>query len=324
MPTPFTIYVQPGEQAIARAIAQLPQEENTPARIVLAPGIYREKVELRRANTTLEGNAAADTHIVWGDAATDLMPDGSKRGTFRTATLFTDGEHITLRNLTIENDAAPRERAGQTVALYADGDFFTCEDCVLKSHQDTLFTAPLPPTEIQKDGFIGPKQHAPRTPQRHLYLRCEIRGDIDFIFGGAAAWFERCDIVSVDGRADQSAPCAGYATAASTPQGQRFGYVFSHCRFLGEGVAQGCIYLGRPWREWARTVLLFCELGEHIHPAGFDDWNKPHAHETIFYAEYGCTGPGAAGKRAPFVRALTQQEADAMTQEAFFTALGGA
>ena len=305
-----------GEGALQRALDSLPQD-GSPALLRLAPGIYREKVVLARPNTTLEGAGADCTRIVWGDAAYTLLADGRKRGTFRTATLRTDAPGITLRGLTIENDAGPREVAGQAIALYADGDGLLCEDCRLLGAQDTLFTAPLPPKEIEKDGFIGPKQHAPRVAQHHVYRRCLICGDVDFIFGGAAAWFDRCTIKSIDGRSDRSAPYVGYATAASTPEGQRLGYVFSHCRFVGEGVPEGSVYLGRPWREFAKTVLIDCELGAHIAPAGFHDWNKPAAHDTAFYAECGSFGPGAAGERCAFSRALSREEAGSLTLSAF-------
>lgn len=320
MTEPQIIQIAPGPDALTNAIASLP-DNGEPVCLRLLPGTYREKITLARPNTTLEGSGAENTRIVWDDGALEILPDGMKRGTFRTATLMVDAPHVTLRGLTIENAAAPREKAGQAIALYADGDFFLCEDCRLRSFQDTLFTAPLPPKEVEKNGFIGPKQFAPRTPQRHTYRRCRIEGDIDFIFGGAAAWFEDCDIVSVDGRSDRTAPTVGYATAASTPEGQRFGYVFSHCRFSGEGVADGSIYLGRPWREFAKTVLLHCELGPHIQPAGWDDWNKPVFHERGFYGEYGCTGPGSQAARAPFAHRLTDEEAEKITYQALMESL---
>ena len=316
MTSPIILSVRPGSGALQAALDRLPQD-GTPAVIRLAPGVYREKAVLARSHTTLEGASAGSTRIVWGDGAREILEDGMKRGTFRTATLRTDGAHITLRRLTIENDAAPREKAGQAIALYADGDHLLVEDCVLRSFQDTLFTAPLPPKEIEKNGFIGPKQHAPRVAQHHVYRRCLISGDVDFIFGGAAAWFDRCTIQNIDGRSDRSTPYVGYATAASTPEGQRFGYVFSHCRFVSEGVPDGSVYLGRPWREFAKTVMIDCELGAHIAPAGFHDWNKPAAHDTAFYAECGSFGPGAAGERCAFSRALSREEAGSLTLSAF-------
>ena len=118
------IHVQPGR--LADAIANLPPDDGSPVTLKLAAGEYREKVALSRANTTLEGENAENTRIVWNDGAYTILPDGMKRGTFRTATLLVDAPHVTLQNLTVENDAVPRSEVGQAVALYADADHFTC------------------------------------------------------------------------------------------------------------------------------------------------------------------------------------------------------
>lgn len=318
----LTITIRPGENTLQRAIDSLPAD-GTPAVIRLEPGEYREKVELRRDNTTLEGTGAGKTCIIWDDAANALHADGRKNGTFRTYTLLVLADGCTLRGLTIRNAAAPRETVGQCIALFADGDRFTCEDCVLLSAQDTLYTGPLPLREVIPGGFLGPTQLLPRRAQRHTYRRCEICGDVDFIFGGAAAWFEDCDIVSINAYTDGRVP-GGYATAASTPQGQKFGYVFYHCRFrAGDGVADGTMYLGRPWREYAKTVLIACEIGPHICPAGWDDWGKPAFHRQGLFAEYACCGPGSdASARAAFSRMLTADEAAGYTYDAFMESLG--
>ncbi|MBQ3485785.1 MAG: pectin methylesterase [Clostridia bacterium] len=316
-----TIHVTPGENALQSAIDRLPAD-GTPAVIRLAPGVYREKVELRRPNTTIEGIGAAQTRIVWADAATALHADGQKRGTFRTYTLLVLADGCTLQGLTIENAAAPRESVGQCIALFAESDLFTCEDCTLLSAQDTLYTGPLPPREVIPGGFLGPTQLLPRRAQRHIYRRCTIKGDVDFIFGGAAAWFEDCDIVSVNAYTDGRVP-SGYAAAASTPEGQKYGYVFHRCRFLaGEGVPDQCMYLGRPWREYAKTVLLHCFIGPHIKPEGWDDWGKPAFHEHGFYAEYGCIGPGSdLSARADFAHVLTDAQAAEYTLESFLKSM---
>lgn len=313
------ISVVPG--GLQAAIDHLPADDS-PVTLRLAPGVYREKVELRRPYTTIEGSGAAATRIVWADAATAPHPDGLNTGTFRSYTLLVLTDHCALRGLTVQNAAAPREKVGQCVALFADGDFFSCEDCTLLSFQDTLYTGPLPPKEVQKNGFLGPTQFLPRKPQRHTYRRCRIEGDVDFIFGGAAAWFEDCDVVSVNGYTDGRIP-GGYATAASTPEGQKYGYVFRNCRFLaGEGVPDASMYLGRPWREFAKTVLLDCHIGPHIKPEGWDDWGKLIFHEVGFYAEYGCSGPGSGlTRRAPFARQLTAEDAAKITYEDFLASL---
>ena len=310
--TSMTIRVEPAPGALQKALDSLP-DNGVPVTVRLAPGIYRERVVIRRPDTTLEGEDAAVTRITADCGGKDLLPDGSRCGTFRTATLRTDAPRITLRRPTVENGAWPREKRGQAIALYADGDAFLCEDCVLLSWQDTLFTAPLPPREIEPGGFIGPKQYAPRTLQRHCYRRCTIRGDVDFIFGGAAAWFEDCTILTEDGREDRKEPFVGYCTAASTPQGQALGYVFRRCRFGCRGeIPPGSTYLGRPWREYAKTMLIDCSWEAHIHPALWHDWGKPAFHRLGDYAQ-----TNACGAAAPFARMLSAEEARTITWEYF-------
>ncbi len=309
--------VHPG-QSLQAAINSLPND-GAPALIRLESGVYEEKVELCRPHTTIIGAGAECTCITWADAATAPHPDGMNVGTFRSYTLLVLADGCGLRGLTIRNDAGQQTDSGQCVALFADGDGFICEDCTLVSTQDTLFTGPLPPKEALKNGFLGPTQHLPRKPQRHTYRRCVIKGDVDFIFGGAAAWFEDCDVVCI--RRGNRTP-GGYATAASTPEGQKYGYVFRNCRFRGENVPEGSFLLGRPWREFAKTVLLECDIGPHIRPEGWDNWGKPNFAATGLYAEYGCTGPGSdVSARAAFSRTLTAQEAAAITYEDFLNSL---
>ena len=299
--------------SLQSAISALP-EDGSPACITLTPGLYREKVALRRPRTTLQGSGAGETILAWDDGATDIHPDGVKRGTFRSYTLLVLADSCSVRGLTIRNDAGQRADSGQCIALFADGDGFICEDCQLVSTQDTLFTAPLPPKEVIPGGFLGPTQLLPRKAQRQTYLRCVIKGDVDFIFGGAAAWFEDCDVVCVprEGRSP-----GGYCTAASTPEGQKYGYVFHRCRFRAENVPEGSFYLGRPWREHARTVLLHCHIGPHIRPEGWDDWGKESFPHTGFYAEYGCSGSGSRMAKRLFSRQLTEEEAAKITYEDF-------
>lgn len=305
--------IRPGE-SLQAAIDSLPLD-GSPALICLEPGLYHEKVELRRPHTTIAGAGADNSCITWDDAATALHPDGGKNGTFRSYTLLVLAEDCHLRDLSIRNAAAIRENAGQCIALFADGDGFTCDNVALISHQDTLFTAPLPPTEVIPGGFTGPTQMLPRTPQRQTYRHCTIKGDVDFIFGGAAAWFEECEIVCVN-RHEAGRAASGYATAASTPEGQKYGYVFHRCRFTGEDVPDASFFLGRPWRGFAKTVLLDCCIGPHIRPEGWDDWGKTDFARTGLYAEYGCTGPGSGtSARAAFSRVLTAAEAAAITYE---------
>lgn len=86
--------------------------------------------------------------------------------------------------------------------------------------------------------------------------------------------------------------------------------LLDHCRFTSMDCPKGSVYLGRPWRNFAQTVLIHCELGEHVHPQGFHDWKKAEAHSAIFYGEYQNFGQGAdRTKRADFARQLEEKEA---------------
>ena len=242
--------------------------------------------------TISQSNIVLDSRTFSADVgARELHADGRPYHTFRTATLLIDGDGVKLRNCTIENTAGPGEVAGQAIALYLDGDDIEVIDSVLKGNQDTLFLAPLPPKEYEKDGFLGPKQFTPRTRRTFLFRNCKIYGSVDFIFGGAAAVFENCDFISV-------AP--GYIFAPSTPEDVDMGFVARNCRFLcEENVPDESCYIARPWREFGKVRLESCFLDRHIHREGWHDWGKTDARRTIRFEEYGSYGPGACKESRP-------------------------
>ncbi|MDD5935382.1 MAG: pectinesterase family protein [Clostridiales bacterium] len=309
---------------IAEAIKSVPVDNTEYITIFIRKGTYREKLVVDRPFICFLGEDANETIITYDDYALMMMEDGVKRGTFRTPTVFINTHDFIARNLTFQNSAGFGNKVGQALALYVDGDRIVFDDCKMLGSQDTLFTAPLPPTPHEPGGFTGPKEFAPRVNGRHYYHKCYIRGDVDFIFGSATAYFDNCEIFSQ--KNDDLPPAKhledqkiyGYVTAASTPKDQEYGYVFSNCQLTSD-CPRKSVYLGRPWRNYAKTVFLNCELGDHIRDEGWCDWNKPEAHETILYAEYHNTGAGADGvarqKRASFSRQLTDEEALNYTKE---------
>lgn len=304
--------------SITEAIDSIPFTNRTPVCIEIAPGFYHEKIILDKPFVSLVGmgQTPSETIISYDDFAYDRMSDGSKRGTFRSYTLFVHASDVTLRNLTIENASGDSQTHGQAIALYAECDRFMVDSCRLLGHQDTLFTGPLPPKEIEPNGFVGPTQFEPRINGRHYYRNCYICGDIDFIFGSATAYFEQCTLESLRRSTPSEYDAAipeGYVTAASTPEGQRYGYVFFRCAFTSEDCPPASVYLGRPWRDFAKTVLIDCTLGTHIHPAGFHDWDKTQARKTIYYAEHTRT---PSFTRADFVHTLSVAETDSYAKEA--------
>ncbi len=251
--------------------------------IYVKNGVYKEKVIVPSwvENIDIIGEDRDKTIITYDDHA-----NINKMGTFRTYTVKVEGSDITFKNLTIENNAA---QLGQAVALHTEGDRLKFINCRILGNQDTIYT--------------GAKF-------TRLYFKdCYIDGTTDFIFGPSTALFEDCIIHSKHN---------SYVTAASTPKEAKYGYVFKHCKLTAEpGVDK--VYLGRPWRPYAYTLFIECELGKHIVLAGWHNWGKQSNEETARYMEYKNTGEGAnASERVAWSKQLTKKEAEAVTVDAIF------
>lgn len=279
--------------------------DNNNETIFIKKGIYKERIEIRKNNITLIGEDTDETIITEGFYARMIMPDGSKRGTFRSYTFLVYANNFSASNITFENSAGFGDNVGQAIAVYAEGDNITFNHCKILGHQDTLFTGPLPLKEKQPGGFTGPTIDGERKLVHQLYEDCFICGEIDFIFGSATAYFKNCTLFALN----RNEPINSYYTAPSTYEGQAFGYVFDNCTFTGNCPPKS-VALSRPWRIHAKVVLLNCEYSDQIIDEGFTDWNKPESHETVYYAEYNGHGDGyKPEKRAAYVHQLDEAQA---------------
>ena len=256
--------------------------------IYIKKGTYKEKVIIPQwlQNIELCGEDRDATIITYDDHANVVFPPtGKGMTTFRTYTLKVEANDITLRNLTIENNAA---RLGQAVALHTEGDRLLFVNCRFLGNQDTVYTG------------------MPRT--RMLFHDCYIEGTTDFIFGPATAWFEHC---TIHGKVNS------YITAASTPKDVDYGYVFSNCTVTAADSVTS-LYLGRPWRDYGYTLFMNCELPGVICPEGWHHWEQ-HREQTARYFEYNNRGEGAnPANRVGWSRQLTKKEAQQITLERVF------
>lgn len=273
-------------------------------RINLAEGIYREKIEISVPHIELVGANAENTVIVYGDYAKKLDEAGREYNTFRTYTAAVLAEHAAMRNLTVENDSRSPETKGQEIALTVCADDFCAAGCRFVSTQDTIFCGPLPSDLIERyDGFLKDPLRAPGY-QRHIFKNCFIAGTVDFIFGCGDALFESCEIKSLyDVRGH------GYVAAPAHALSQEVGFVFDSCRFThAEGVAEGSVFLARPWRDHGKASFIDCEYSAHIAKSGFDKWNDTNRDKTARFSEYGAQRSG----RAPWSRVLSEEEKNAL------------
>lgn len=305
--------------SIQEGLNSIPQNNDSEVILFIHNGTYQERVTVTVPYVTFLGESRENTRLTFGLYAQMPSEDVGKLGTFRTYSCMIDTHDFTARNMTFENSAGPGTEVGQALALYVDGDRIQFDNCCLLGNQDTLFTGPLPPKEIEPNGFIGPKQHKPRINGRHYYHDCYIEGDIDFIFGSATAYFEGCEFFSKN----TNSPVNSYVTASSTPQGQAYGYVMENCRFTGN-CPPHTAYLGRPWRDFAKTILLNCWMDDHICPEGWHDWGKTQARTTVFFGEYNSLGPGAVMERRPeWVKRLSENDLPSFTRQAVLSGNDG-
>jgi len=256
--------------------------------VLIKPGSYREVVHVPRGKAPLAivGEDPVATRITYDRKASDTGTDGAAIGTFRSATMFIEGDDVVVANVTVENAAGP---AGQAVALRVEGDRVVIRNSRLLGWQDTLLL----------------------NRGRQYIEDTYIAGHVDFIFGGATAFFSRCHV---------HAWRDGYLTAASTPADQPYGFVFADSIVTGEPEVR--TYLGRPWRDFAQTTFLRTVMGAAVVPEGWHNWDRPEREGTARYAEYGSSGPGALSlnRRVRWSRMLDAGEAARLTVAAV---LGG-
>lgn len=251
--------------------------------ISIKKGVYKEKlvVPAQKSRIRLLGENRENTIITFDDYS-----GKGNINTYTSHTVLVQGNDFSAENLTFENSAGP---VGQAVALHVAADRVTIKNCRVIGNQDTLFPS--------------------ADTSRQYYVDCYIEGTTDFIFGAATVVFERCHIHSKKN---------SYITAASTTEAQPYGFVFLNCKLTADSSFKK-VYLGRPWRPYAKTVFINTQMGDHILPAGWSVWNKNDNHKTTFYAEYGSYGAGfIEGQRVEWSHQLSKKQVKEYTLKNIF------
>ena len=228
-----------------------------PITLYIKNGVYNEKIELPANNTdvTFIGENVDSTIITWNDYS-----GKGKHTTFTSYTAKISGNRFRAENITFANSAGP---VGQALALYVDANRAFFKNCKFLGNQDTIFLS---------------GENA-----KQLFLNCYIEGTTDFIFGPSTALFKNCII---KGKSNS------FITAANTPKANKYGFVFENCKIITDPAVTK-LFLGRPWRAFAHTVFIHCDLPGAIAPEGWDNWGNKENEKTTFYGEYKNRGDGA-------------------------------
>ncbi len=274
---------------VQAAFDAVPQNNQAPINIFIKNGIYKEKLHLDDSKNLVSiiGEDAQKTILTYDDHTGKLSSKGDTINTRTSYSFLLKANDFTAKNITFQNDAG--FNAGQAVAAEIDGDKASFYNCRFLGFQDVLFTN----SDVS----------------RQFYKDCYIEGTTDFIFGSATVWFQNCHIYSKKN---------SHITAASTPANHTYGYVFKDCILTADTSLHG-VSLGRPWRPFASVTYINCNIGSHVLPEGWRNWNNTENYKTVRYAEYKNVGVGAdISKRVAWAKQLTDEEVKAYTIENIF------
>ncbi|MBD7910575.1 pectinesterase family protein [Clostridium cibarium] len=265
-------------------------------------GVYKEKITISKPYISIIGENKNNTKLTYNVANGDPKPGGGKYGSADCAALTVGENDFIAQNISFENShLKDTGKDVQASCVYTYGDRISFNNCNFYSGQDTLCA------------------YTYGVDKSRVYFKdCFIQGSVDFIWGGATALFDNCTLNELrDG---------GMYTAANTPQGQKYGYVFLNCTLTANGDVNytsrtnprwktpSTVYLGRTYGDYCHVSYINCKLNAPVNPAGWLKMNNNN-NNTALLEEYGCTGIGAnRSKRVPWSKALNSSQASRYTK----------
>ncbi|GMN37941.1 hypothetical protein TIFTF001_007229 [Ficus carica] len=235
--------------------------------IYVKAGVYEEYVSIEKKKKYL---------MMIGDGINQTIITGNRSvvngwTTFKSATFAVVGPGFVAMNITFRNTAGPSEH--QAVAVRNSADLSTFYSCSFEGYQDTLYTHSL----------------------RQFYRECDIYGTVDFIFGNAAVVFQNCNLYA---RLPMTGQFNAITAQGRTDPNQNTGTSIHNCTVkaaddLASSNGGAKTYLGRPWKEYSRTVYMQSYIDSVVDPVGWREWNGDYALSTLYYAEHSNTGPGS-------------------------------
>ncbi|HSK13473.1 MAG TPA: pectinesterase family protein, partial [Phnomibacter sp.] len=292
--------------SVQAAINAAPTGSTTPYIIFIKNGKYFEKITVpsNKPFIHLVGESVANVVLYHNTGASDPLPGGGTVGTQNSASFTVNATDFAAFNITFANTYGD---GTQGVAVLVNNDRAVFKNCRFLGNQDTLYVK----------GSGTPRQY---------FRDCYIDGNVDFIFGSAAALFDST-VVYAKSRSNAG---NSFITAANTPAGQPYGFVFRQST-IPENTGATKYFLGRPWQNSTganpvahnKTVLLNTTMGNNtIRPEAWTTWDAGTNTSLIYYGEYNSRdfagNPTNVSQRVPWSYQLSQAEADGYTMTNIF------
>ncbi|GAB2240176.1 hypothetical protein Droror1_Dr00020694 [Drosera rotundifolia] len=253
-------------KTVKEAVAAAPNNGKIKYVIYVKKGTYKENVKIAKKNIMLVGDGM-DLTIITGSLN---VVDGAT--TFNSATVAATGDGFMAQDIWFQNTAGAQKH--QAVALRVGADQTVINRCRIDAYQDTLYAHSL----------------------RQFYRDSIITGTVDFIFGNAAVVFQNCQLTARKPMAQQFNTVT--AQGREDPN-QNTGTSIQNCQITASSDLQPVqstfkSYLGRPWKQYSRTVVMQSYIANHIDPTGWSVWSGDFALGTLYYGEYANRGPGSS------------------------------
>ncbi|KAH6820341.1 hypothetical protein C2S53_017711 [Perilla frutescens var. hirtella] len=283
-------------KSINEALATLPKKNNESFIVIhIKAGVYNENIDIPKGLNKLVfvGDGPKST-IITGDKS---MAGGVQ--TYYTATLAVNGQDFLAKDIGVENTAGPN--GNQSLAVRVSGDRAIFYNVVMDGYQDTLCA----------------------DTHRQFYRNCTISGTVDFVFGNGLALFQDCTFVVRKPGPKQA--CMVTAQGRSDANSNS-AIIIQNGHFKADPAllaAQPPVtsFLGRPWKEMARTIIMQSDIEGFINPTGWAPWVGNVGLDTCYYVEHNNRGPGAKTTgRAKWkgIRHLTPEQVQSWTGRAVY------
>jgi pectin methylesterase-like acyl-CoA thioesterase len=262
------------------AVDRVEPHRDKPIEIFVGKGTYEEMIRVQREKVKVHliGEDRKQTVIQY------LNNDKLNPGWIQRSVFGVEADDFVLENLTVRNTTL--YKGSQAEAVYVNAERCTLRNADFLSFQDTL----------NLNGSVFVKD-------------CYVEGDVDFVWGYGAVFFENCELRAVHD---------GYYVQSRNTVAQP-GFVFVRCKLTAAPEVKNC-WLARIETNrfpGSQVAFIHCEMGAHVPPAAWSVKGPPS--EQLRFQEFGTSSsadkrPLDLTRRSPAAKQLKSDEADALSK----------
>ncbi|KAK7397078.1 hypothetical protein VNO78_18245 [Psophocarpus tetragonolobus] len=248
---------------IANSLSACPKNNTCACIIYVKRGRYEERVVIPKdvGKVLMFGDGPEETVVV--GLNTRIVTTS-----FRAATFVVMGKGFICKDMGFSGSGAPA-----LLVLADNAAFFNCK---IDGEEGSLYAV----------------------AQRQFYRDCEILGSVDIIKGDSATVIQNSQIIVKARNSSDLVLRRNVVSAQSRlDKYERTGLVIQNCTIAAQEESSHALtattYLGSPYSEYSRTIIMESFVGDVIHPKGWCKRSDNYGIETATFLEFDNRGPGA-------------------------------